>query len=90
MLSPHGADNMLENHGWDYFYLDGFHWVDLLEFLGIPHYSNKNRGDKPPLSYEIRTIKDEQFLIIWQTETRRPTDKEIQTQIIKDQEEDED
>ena len=72
---------MLENRNWDYFNLDGFNWTHLIEFLGIPHYTNKNEGDKPPLLFEIRTIKiqdyPEQFLVIWRPETERPTDNEI-------------
>jgi hypothetical protein len=72
---------------WDYFFLDGFSWTDLLEFLGIPHYSNDDREDQAPLLFEIRTVAvkypdldetdKQQLLVIWRPETSRPTDKMI-------------
>ncbi len=31
----------------DWFYLDGFSWTHLLEFLEIPHYTNDSADDTP-------------------------------------------
>jgi hypothetical protein len=66
------------------FSLTDFTWVELLEFMLIPHYSNQHRDDTPPKSFEIKTIKcgdeNEQFLVVW--DGQRPTDQQIINQFI--------
>ena len=70
------------------FYLDGFSWTDLLDFLEIPHYTNEHRTDTKPKSFEIRTVlapassdydpptepENVQILVVWDGNTR-PTDE---------------
>lgn len=79
----------------DYFYLEGFGWCDLLDFLKIPHYTNQHRGDTKPKSFAIRTVplpdldeEDEQLitqqlLVVWDGPIP-PSDQEIQDKYRKD------
>ena len=77
---------------WDWFWLDGgYEFLELLEFLKIPHYTNEHRQDSAPVMVEVRTIKfvnerdieefgsEKQLLIKWKAEIPRPTDEQIQT-----------
>lgn len=78
------------------FYLDGFAWVDLLDVLRIPHYSNDRRGDTVARAFKVRTVPlsicpddpddepvSQQVLVVWDLGTPEPTDAEIQ---VKDAE----
>lgn len=80
----------------DFFYLDGFSWTDLLEFLRIPHYSNEHRGAQPPMCFEIRACMltnpefpeddavQQDLLVVWPPDQPRPTDEQIQEAVDKD------
>lgn len=75
---------------WDVYDLDGFSWVDLLDWLCVPHYTNSNRGAQPPVSIDIRTLKsvnddviDGQYMVMWQEGGPRPTDEQVITWLEK-------
>ncbi len=82
------------NADFDYFFLDGFGWTDLLDFLSIPHYSNEHRDDVEPQCYEIRTVvlpndidddlRREQLLVVWPADKPRPTDAQIAAAVEED------
>ncbi len=64
-----------------FFYLDGFSWTDLLDFLGVPHYSNEHREDSEAIQLQIRTVElpecgPTQLVVTWTGELR-PTDAQI-------------
>lgn len=80
----------------DFFYLDGFGWSDLLDFLRIPHYSNEHRGAQAPSCFEVRACLltnpelpeeaavEEYLLVVWPLDKPRPTDEQIQAAVDKD------
>jgi hypothetical protein len=74
----------------DYYDLSpGYSWEDVLDFLGIQHYTNPHGGDKAARGFEIRTVEvpdmDEedqrpmsaQLLVVWPFDKQRPTDEQI-------------
>jgi len=74
----------------DWFYLDGFAWTDLIDFFQLPHYTNDCDGTdaRKQRTVEMRTVKlpwgedpkdvdDHDILVIWPAKTKRPTNREV-------------
>lgn len=80
----------------DFFYLGGFRWTDLVDFLRIPHYTNEHRGVQPPMCYEVRVCAltspefpedeavEQELLVVWPLDKPRPTDEQIQEAVNKE------
>jgi hypothetical protein len=61
---PHGGEGIFHYYqkvcfmDFDFFYLDGFSWTDLLDFLQVPHYSNEHEmpSELQTKSFDLRTL----------------------------------
>lgn len=73
--------------GFEIFYLDGFQWTDVLDFLGLPHYTNSRNFQERKSAFGLRIVNSlgEPLLVAFDLEKGEPTLDQLRVRLEEEE-----